>query len=64
MSERESIAVPFFDWRALYAERAETFGRIMHETAANGSFILQAAVDEFEARLAQLLGVRHAIGVS
>lgn len=56
--------VPFFDWKALYAERADTFGRILHETAASGGFILQSAVDGFESALAEYLGVRHVIGVS
>ena len=48
----------------MYAERAETFARIMHETAAGGGFILQAAVDEFEAGLARYLGVKHVVGIS
>jgi len=56
--------VPFFDWKALYAERADVFGRILHETAASGGFILQSAVDGFETALAEYLGVRHVIGVS
>src|SRR6185312_11532733 len=64
MSSRESLAVPFFDWRALYAERAEAYSRIISDTAAMGGFILQGAVDEFEAGLEAYLGVRHAIGLS
>ncbi len=56
--------VPFFDWKALYAERAGAFGRILTETAASGGFILQSAVDAFETALAEYLGVRHVIGVS
>lgn len=59
-----SVSVPFFDWGALYAERAETFGRIMHETASGGGFILQAEVAGFEADLARYLGVKHAVGLS
>jgi dTDP-4-amino-4,6-dideoxygalactose transaminase len=58
------VPVPFFDWRALYAERAESFGRIMHETARGGGFILQSAVDDFEQALAAFVGVKHAIGLS
>jgi len=60
----ESIAVPFFDWTALYAERRYEYVRIFHETGSAGGFILQAAVDEFEGKLAAYLGVKHAIGVS
>ena len=64
MSSRESLAVPFFDWRRLYAERAEAYARIIHDTALSGGFILQGAVDEFEAGLGAYLGARHAIGLS
>ena len=63
MSLRE-LPVPFFDWKALYAERAEEYRRIVDETASAGGFILRAAVDAFEAALAAYLGVRHAIGLS
>src|SRR4051794_8830049 len=56
--------VPFFDWQALYSERSDDYRRIMHETASSGGFILQAAVEEFEAKLAAYVGVKHAIGVS
>ena len=59
-----SPAVPFFDWKGLYAERAESFGRIMHETALGGGFVLHDAVREFEARLADFVGVKHAVGLS
>lgn len=58
------IKVPFFDWAGLYAERADEFARIMHETAARGGFILQRDVEDFERELARFLGVRHAVGVS
>jgi dTDP-4-amino-4,6-dideoxygalactose transaminase len=59
-----AIEVPFFDWKALYEERSEDYLRIIHETASSGGFILQAAVEEFERKLAGYLGVRHAIGLS
>ena len=64
MPSEVCLPVPFFDWKALYAERAESFGRIMHETASSGGFILQSAVSLFETNLAERLGVRHAIGLS
>jgi dTDP-4-amino-4,6-dideoxygalactose transaminase len=63
MSSRE-LPVPFFDWKALYAERVDDYRRIIDETASAGGFILQAAVDDFETALAAYLGVRHAIGLS
>lgn len=64
MSSIESLPAPFFDWKALYAERAESFSRIISDTAASGGFILQHAVDEFEAGLAAYLGVKHVVGLS
>jgi dTDP-4-amino-4,6-dideoxygalactose transaminase len=65
LSEPEShIAVPFFDWAELYEERSDDYLRILHETASRGGFILQAAVEQFERRLADYLGVKHAIGIS
>jgi dTDP-4-amino-4,6-dideoxygalactose transaminase len=64
MSSRENLPVPFFDWRALYAERADAYSRIISDTAAMGGFILQGAVDAFEIGLEAYLGVKHAIGVS
>lgn len=59
-----SLPVPFFDWKALYTERAEDYARIMHDTATSGGFILQSDVDEFEAKLAAFTGARHAVGLS
>jgi len=56
--------VPFFDWAAVYAEQADRYGRIIHETAAAGGFILHHAVAEFERELAKYLGVRNAIALS
>jgi dTDP-4-amino-4,6-dideoxygalactose transaminase len=64
MPSGQSAAVPFFGWQALYAERADDYARILHETAAGGGFILQEAVDDFEVALAAYCGVRHAIGLS
>lgn len=56
--------VPFFDWQGLYAEHADEFGRIMHETASRGGFILQKDVAEFEAALAESLGIKHVVALS
>lgn len=58
------MQVPFFDWAGYYRERADDFARIMHETASRGGFILQHDVDEFEANLAEFIGVKHVIGLS
>jgi hypothetical protein len=51
MSSRESLPVPFFDWRAHYAERAEAFSWILSDTVGSGGFILQDAVADFESDL-------------
>ena len=56
--------VPFFDWKALYAERADRYAQILQETAALGGFILHDAVAGFEQALAAYLGVKHAIALS
>lgn len=58
------VPVPFFDWQALFAERAADYLRIIERTASSGGFILHTAVEEFERKLAAYLGVKHAIGVS
>jgi dTDP-4-amino-4,6-dideoxygalactose transaminase len=64
MGSEKSVAVPFFDWKALYAQDRASFARIMDETLCDGGFILQAAVERFEAELATKAGVRHAVGLS
>lgn len=56
--------MPFFDWSALYRERSGEYLRIIDETASAGGFILQAAVEKFERKLAAYLGVKHAIATS
>ena len=56
--------VPFFDWQALYAERADRYARILQETAAAGRFILHDAVAGFEQALAGYVGAKHAVALS
>jgi len=58
------VKVPFFDWAGLYAEHADEFTRIVHETASRGGFILQRDVEEFEQGIAKFLGVKHVVGLS
>lgn len=64
MTSTHGVSVPFFDWRGLYAERADVYARLLHETASAGGFILHDAVEAFETALAAYLGVRHAIGLA
>src|SRR4051812_37911013 len=58
------VPVPFFDWKALFAERSSEYLTIIERTASTGGFILQEAVEEFERKLESYLGVKHAIGTS
>jgi dTDP-4-amino-4,6-dideoxygalactose transaminase len=60
----QDVKVPFFDWASFFNERKDEFSRIMLETASRGGFILQRDVDEFEANLAEFIGVKHVIGCS
>ena len=59
-----STAVPFFDWAGLFNDRRDEFSRIMVETLSRGAFILQKDVDEFEAELAEFIGVKHVVAVA
>ena len=56
--------VPFFDFKAPFAEDPERFTEIFRTTLAGGGIILQAAVDEFEDRLARFVGSAYAIGAA
>lgn len=58
------MQVPFFDWPGLFNERRDEFLKIIHETLGEGRFILQKDVREFEQKVSQVTGVKHAIGVS
>jgi len=57
-------AVPFFDWKAMFAEDPDGFTETFRATLGGGGIILQAAVDEFEARLAAYVGTAHAVATS
>jgi dTDP-4-amino-4,6-dideoxygalactose transaminase len=56
--------VPFYDFKALYAEDPAGFTRVFQETLSAGGLILQAAVDEFEGHIASYVGSRFAVGTS
>jgi dTDP-4-amino-4,6-dideoxygalactose transaminase len=56
--------VPFFDFKAVFAEDPKGFSEVICSTLAGGGIILQQAVDDFEVRLARFLGCRFAVGVS
>jgi dTDP-4-amino-4,6-dideoxygalactose transaminase len=56
--------VPFFDFKAVFAEDPDGFAETFRATLAGGGIILQRAVEEFEERLARYLGCRFAVGLS
>ncbi|HHH46678.1 MAG TPA: DegT/DnrJ/EryC1/StrS family aminotransferase [Thiotrichales bacterium] len=55
--------IPFFDYRAHFGRDEEGFLKVIRDVCARGAFILQRDLEEFERRLAEFVGVRHAIGV-
>lgn len=59
-----SRQVPFFNYPALYAERGAEYVRTIEDVISRGAFIMQKDLFEFEARLAEWLGCKHAIGVA
>lgn len=56
--------VPFFDFKAPFAEDPEGFTTVFRQTLAAGGIILQAAVSEFESKLAKLVGAAYAVGTA
>lgn len=56
--------VPFFDFKAPFAEDPDGFVDVFRRTLAAGGIILQQAVDEFEGRLAAFVGSKFAIGAA
>lgn len=56
--------VPFFNYPALYAERAEDYDRTVQDVLRRGAYIMQKDLAEFEENLAAYLGCKHAIGVA
>jgi dTDP-4-amino-4,6-dideoxygalactose transaminase len=64
MSAAPSHSVPFFNFPLLYRQHREKFLEIFDDVCSRGGFILQRDVDEFETKLAKLVGVRFAVGVS
>jgi len=57
-------SVPFFDFKALFAEDPEGFTEVVRSTLATGGIILQGAVDTFEQRLSRYVGCGFSVGTS
>lgn len=58
------MAVPLLDLKRQYAEIADEIRARMEPVIANQAFVLGPVVEEFEAAVAEMLGVAHAIGVA
>lgn len=59
----DSLRVPFYDYRAIFQERGNELRAVFEDVCSRGAFILQGEVVEFEQRLAEFVGIRHAVGV-
>jgi dTDP-4-amino-4,6-dideoxygalactose transaminase len=57
-------SVPFFDYPALYSRDREGFLAVFDDVCGRGAYILQKDVDEFEQRICDLIGVKHAVSVA
>ncbi|MEM9784661.1 MAG: DegT/DnrJ/EryC1/StrS family aminotransferase [Pseudomonadota bacterium] len=56
--------IPLFDPQAQYARLRPAIDRRIHDVLEGGRYVLGAEVDEFEAALADLAGVDHAVTVA
>ena len=55
--------IPFFNYPALFAEREKEYIEVVRGVLQRGSYIMGPELEEFEAKLARYLGVKHAIGL-
>ena len=55
--------IPFFNYPALFARQREEILSTVERVFSAGKLILQEDLEQFEANLAQYLGVKHAFGV-
>ena len=56
--------IPFFNYPALFAERADEYQAILADVLARGAYIMQKDLTEFEEKLASWIGCKHVIGVA
>jgi dTDP-4-amino-4,6-dideoxygalactose transaminase len=55
--------IPFFNYKGAFTADEEVYVALFRDIIHRGAFIQQQELVDFEARLAQYLGVKHAIGV-
>jgi dTDP-4-amino-4,6-dideoxygalactose transaminase len=56
--------IPFFPYADLFRSQEEELTEVLTDVCGRGAFILQKDLVEFEQRLAEFSGARHAIGVA
>ena len=56
--------IPFFNYPALFTCREEAFMDKIRDVLSRGAYIMQKDLVDFEANLAEFMGVKHAIGVA
>jgi dTDP-4-amino-4,6-dideoxygalactose transaminase len=56
--------IPFFDYPALFRELEQEIMTTVRAVFARGAYIMQSDLLDFQAELAQYLGVKHVIGVA
>ncbi len=56
--------IPYFDLTGQYTEVREEWFKEIERLGCSGNFILGDAIDQFETRMADYLGVQHAVSVS
>src|ERR1041385_1411664 len=56
-------AIPFFNYKGAFTADEEAYVQIFRDIIHRGAFIQQKDLIDFEKRLAEYLGVKHAIGV-
>lgn len=58
------LTVPFFDYPAVYERFATEFQQALEDVGRRGAYIMQSETEEFEAAVADYVGVSHCITVS
>jgi dTDP-4-amino-4,6-dideoxygalactose transaminase len=64
MSGVPTRSVPFFNYPYHFTRDEEAYIETVRAVGCRGAFILQKDLEEFEQRLAQLIGVKYALGVA
>jgi dTDP-4-amino-4,6-dideoxygalactose transaminase len=57
-------SIPFFNYPALFAQDEVALSNVVLDVLRRGAYIMQRDLEEFEAKLAAYLGVKHAMGVA